>query len=120
MKVCTRCRKPKPLSDFNVNTELPDGRHRCCRECMNQYQQDRREKIKSKDWDYFQNNIDAGLERLYAIARRGVPLSQTEIALECNCTSEAIREIEIGALKKVRAIIKRQGLSHEAKDHISA
>ena len=33
MKVCSTCRRPLPLSSFNVRTASPDRRQAVCREC---------------------------------------------------------------------------------------
>lgn len=33
LKTCTRCRRRKPISEFNRRSRSPDGRQCHCREC---------------------------------------------------------------------------------------
>lgn len=44
-KVCSRCRREKPLKAFNRCSRHPDGRQRYCRQCegIYKYNQKRRE-----------------------------------------------------------------------------
>ena len=37
MKICTFCKKEKPLSDFNKNKTRKDGYSTSCRNCINEY-----------------------------------------------------------------------------------
>ena len=65
------------------------------------------------------SRIDPGLSILEAVTPPGVPLSQTEIAVWCGCTSEAIRVMELRALRKLRRRLGALGIGSELRDHLS-
>ena len=46
MKKCTKCKTPKPLTDFHINKLSKDGRCPECKICKNQ----RGKKFYSNDW----------------------------------------------------------------------
>lgn len=37
MKICIKCKKEKPLTDFNLNKSRKDGYHSCCKMCKADY-----------------------------------------------------------------------------------
>lgn len=41
-KLCTKCGKSKPLSDFGIMKQGPDGYNYKCKECIHEYQNSRR------------------------------------------------------------------------------
>lgn len=43
MKQCTKCRLPKPLTDFHKNRRQPDGHQVWCKLCVRSYQNEKRE-----------------------------------------------------------------------------
>lgn len=51
---------------------------------------------------------DIGLELLARYAKPGVPLTRDDIAAWCGCTQEAIRRIEVLALRRVRKCREEQ------------
>lgn len=58
MKVCTKCKKSKPLSEFGRDKRRKDGLYPHCKECKRQYQNDRYSDVAAKR-----------LERKYGITK---------------------------------------------------
>lgn len=64
LKMCSRCRTPKPLGEFGPSKRMADGLTSYCRPCMNDY---RREWLK-RNPDAYQRRL-AGQRRRYAEQR---------------------------------------------------
>ncbi|OFC71792.1 hypothetical protein [Alteromonas confluentis] len=60
--------------------------------------------------------IEIGLTALCLHAQPDVTLTRQEIADVCNCSDQAIREIEIRALKKATVRARRMGLHEFLED----
>lgn len=62
MKICTKCKKSKELSDFNKCSATKDGLHQQCKECVrnryNTYYQKTLEKRKESRKKYYVKNIE--------------------------------------------------------------
>lgn len=61
-------------------------------------------------------DIDIGLTALCLHAQPGITLTRQEIAEVCNCSDQAIRDIEIRALKKATVRALRMGLRDFLED----
>lgn len=47
-KICSTCKKEKPLSEFGKNRRMKDGHHYTCKQCVSDYQRKRYVKKGSK------------------------------------------------------------------------
>jgi hypothetical protein len=60
MKICTKCKQEKDLSDFNKDRSRKDGFHNNCKECRKidtkKYREDNKEKIKQTLSQWYLNN----------------------------------------------------------------
>lgn len=52
-KVCTGCKKDKPLKDFYLNGESRDGRHSKCGDCLRAIEQQKKTQRKEKAKTFF-------------------------------------------------------------------
>lgn len=66
MKVCTKCSKSKPLTEFNRRSRSPDGHMNWCRDCKHSY-----------DAGWYQQNRERHIRNVRPFARR---FRQTERA----------------------------------------
>ena len=65
-KVCSRCGKTKPLSEFNKDSSAKDGLQHWCRQCQKEYDAERapkyreknREEIRARNRVYYSKNKD--------------------------------------------------------------
>jgi DNA-directed RNA polymerase sigma subunit (sigma70/sigma32) len=57
-------------------------------------------------WLERRQKLIAGLDRLLARRKQGQTFSRSEIARECGCSPEGIRQLEIKALRKLGARLK--------------
>jgi len=55
-KVCNKCGKEKPISEFHKNRNSKDGLNSWCKKCHKEYRDENKEKIKEKWREYYQNN----------------------------------------------------------------
>lgn len=63
MKVCTKCKEAKPLSDFNRNKRAPGGFHRRCRPCSSADRAPRRETERKAQMAKYHANHAESLEK---------------------------------------------------------
>ena len=67
-KVCTKCGRELPLSDFWVDSRRYDGKtvqcKECCKERKKEYYQKNKEKIIERSKEYYQNNKERRKEYL--------------------------------------------------------
>lgn len=62
MKICTKCKIEKELSEFNKNKAAKDGLRYQCKECLKQYQRDNRERFAEYRKQYYQDNRERRVE----------------------------------------------------------
>ena len=79
MKVCPRCKKELPLSEFHKDKHQPDGHHAYCKECkrtwFNQYRKDNPEKMRVKDvYDKYRTQRYLKLLRLEVLRKLSDPI----------------------------------------------
>lgn len=55
-KVCSKCGKELPLSEFNKCKKSPDGLDYWCRDCQKQYHIENAERIKKRQKEYYQEH----------------------------------------------------------------
>lgn len=55
-KVCTKCGRELPLSDFYNNKSKKDGKASDCKYCYKEYNEANKEKIKEKRKEYYEKN----------------------------------------------------------------
>lgn len=62
-KICTKCKKPKSLSEFHNNKNMKDGKQIWCKEChkkqMMKYYEENKEKILKHEKQYQQENKES-------------------------------------------------------------
>ena len=58
-KVCTKCGKTKPISEFNVKNDSPDGYQYHCKDCKREYQL-KRKFIEKTDIGYKKQCVHCG------------------------------------------------------------
>jgi hypothetical protein len=56
VKVCTKCKVEKPLTEFNKNKKTKDNYRSDCNYCRKQYYQANKERIKEYEKQYYQAN----------------------------------------------------------------
>ena len=72
-KVCSGCKKPKPLSSFSKNKRSKDGLRTDCMDCakiyLKEYYQNNKERLDLKNRDYVEKNREkvSDLERIKTI-----------------------------------------------------
>lgn len=77
MKICARCHKQKPLSEFHKNSRTKDGLHSYCKKCnafkAKQYQKTEKGKIKLKAYQkkYYQSDKGKASLRKYFQSDKG-------------------------------------------------
>lgn len=80
-KICTKCGKTKPLSDFG-NIQKGTGKKRsACKECLNQYQKEWQQKNKEKVSGYGREYYGGHKEEIKA---RSVEWRRTPAGKECS------------------------------------
>ncbi len=68
MKTCYKCGEGKPREAFNKNKRRKDGLQSECKECVHEYQQQNRERIRESNREWWQNNPEK--DRTYRATRR--------------------------------------------------
>lgn len=63
MKHCTKCKRRKPLDDFNARRQSPDGRRPTCRECDREYYEQNKIKFGEIAHQRYHANIEANREK---------------------------------------------------------
>jgi hypothetical protein len=64
------------------------------------------------------NPVDLGLAVLSAIRPQGHSLDTPTIAAACDCSYQAIQQIEYRALAKLRRRLSESSITPELKDHL--
>ena len=80
LKICSKCKKEKPLSEYHKNKTQPDGYHNWCKKCLiefrinykekkhkydKQYHLDNRERKCEIASDWYYDNIDRAKEKCH-------------------------------------------------------
>jgi hypothetical protein len=56
MKICNRCKKELPFSEFTKDKDKKDGYRTICKTCTRQYRQDHKEEERERNRQYYQNH----------------------------------------------------------------
>ena len=59
MKICARCKCPKPIGDFNKNSLKPDGLQIYCKVCKREYYLANAEVVKARSRRYYASNTES-------------------------------------------------------------
>lgn len=62
-KICKKCGRELPITDFHKGRGYKDGYNCWCKECVKQYQQDNKETIAERKKQYYQDNKEEITER---------------------------------------------------------
>jgi len=80
-KICTKCRKEKPLSEFSIDKKKKDGFRTSCKECNHNYYLENKEKINLSHKNWQSKNKDY-IKIYNRIIKYGVTLEQYNKMLE--------------------------------------
>ena len=104
VKTCTKCNsiKPEDAQHFRVNKRLKSGLDSWCRDCANEYRNNRRKTIPPKEWNIPQEQVE-----------RFIDAKQTEECVICGLAAEVVdHDHKTGRIRGALCQRCNMGLGH--------
>ena len=91
IKICSKCKRELPISEFHTDKRKPDGTGCACRDCKNQYRRDNKERLliaqkeRRKNHDLSEKQV--AWNKVYYALKTG-KISKPEICEICGSTKK--------------------------------